>query len=180
MSLGSFWLRLAFRVGRLGLRLRPSREMRLLQAKGGTFMPTPYSSLSAVGSGLGTKAAEAWHTCPGPQAVGNITDSLKHTSSVQVYEGITDLVVHAVDGQHHYSGVHVCTALLLWTLPMEALTQRWAVCVCCVAVEGRFLHSSVNCSLTCSFIAFPQPLPLTDTHFVSRTLFSQRVHFCPV
>ena len=102
--------------------------------------------------------------------MGNITDSLKHTSSVQVYEGITDLVVHAVDGQHHYSGVHVCTALLLWTLPMEALTQCWAVCVCCVAVEDRFLHSSVNCSLTCSFIAFPQPLPLTDTHFVSRTL----------
>ena len=54
-------------------------------------MPTPYSSLSSGGSGLGTKAAEAWHTCPGPQAVGNVRvrNTLQHCR----YIDITDLLV---------------------------------------------------------------------------------------
>ena len=54
-------------------------------------MPTPYSSLSAVGSGLGTKAAEAWHTCPGPQAVGNVRvrNTLQHCR----YIDITDFLL---------------------------------------------------------------------------------------
>lgn len=177
VSPGSFWLRLAFGVGCLGLRLRPIREMRLLKSKGGTFMSKPYNSLSSGGSGLRDQGCLSMAHLPGDPGCGDYT-SLKHTSTFQVYKDIPDLHVQDLDvstiDQLYASAQHCFWILFPWGSYSAGRPRV-------LLMEGRCLRSSVSCSLP-SVPLDPPPAFAPDTHTFcfqdsSLSLFSQRVHF---